>query len=701
MKNGAKPHTKPIIIVSLLLILAMQLPLLSTAFAEGTSLSYTYDSWGDSVPTRTPYAVNKVYGGTELGCGALDAPEDLFVTQSQQVYVLDSGKSRIVQLSSAMEFLREILPVDESGEAIDISGATGIFVRENGELYLADKKNKTVQILDETGKRTGRIDCPDPAELPPNFGYVPSKVTVTSAGVVNVISANTSSGALQFDPQHNFVGFYGSEPIQVNPVVLMNRLWKRILNKEQAARMSRTVPTAYVNFDIDQDDFVYTVKGGAERGVRAVRKLNPSGVNIMKNPHDSLYFGDFEVYMDLQKNLIVVSSLTDVTVDSKGFITIIEKTRNRLFQYDQSGNLLFAFGGTEKQDGNFLGLRAVASMGDNLLVLDGSTNTITVFTPTEFGANVREGVWLHNDGRYQDAVTPWEKVIAADKNFELANRGLGNAYKGMGDYHRAMEYYQRGNDWIGYSKAFEHYRAELLREHFELFLAGLVVAVILLALLLRYYEAHKKDEYSEKVYRWTYPFHCILHPMRAYGEMKYEKKGSLMIANIILGLLFLSSVFTIRLTAFHFNSVKDGTFNIAMVLLKTIGLFAAWCLANWLVSTLCNGKGHFREIWIFSAYALLPFVIMSFVLVGMSHLLSFSEETYLFFITVIGYGLTALNLLMAIKDVHLYNLKETVKCIFFTIVGIIIVVILATISYAMFVQFANFVKMVFSKLILR
>ena len=68
-----------------------------------------------------------------------------------------------------------------------------------------------------------------------------------------------------------------------------------------------------------------------------VKKLNAKGRNILPNK----VFGDAGTD----------SSLTAVTVDDSGFITVMDSGSGRLFQYDGEGNLLYIFGGRGERKG--------------------------------------------------------------------------------------------------------------------------------------------------------------------------------------------------------------------------------------------------------------------------------------------------------------------------------------------------------------
>ena len=66
------------------------------------------------------------------------------------------------------------------------------------------------------------------------------------------------------------------------------------------------------------------------------------------------------------------SRIIDVVVREKGIYSVIDSTRGRIFTYDHEGNLLYIFGGIGSQEGTFDTPTAIDTIGDEIIVLDGS-----------------------------------------------------------------------------------------------------------------------------------------------------------------------------------------------------------------------------------------------------------------------------------------------------------------------------------------
>ena len=668
--------------VLLCLLLASVLP--AGASASESYPSYIYNSNGLAVPTALPYEVTTVLGGKELGIEALDEPSDLYVTDDGQIYILDAGNDRVVVLDADIRLNRVIQPLDEEGEPMDFRSPEGISVCEDGTLLICDRKGKAVYVYDQQGKPLRKIEKPESSIIPENFQFQPVKAEMDSGGILYVVSSGSFSGALQFDTDGTFMGFYGSEEVDLTAKVLWDHFWKNLLSDEAAEGISRTVPAEFISFCIDRKDFVFTIRKGNEVKTGQVRKLNAKGGNVL---------GDEKTFGDHTDSIL----LADLAVDDSGFITVIDRGSGRILQYDPDGELLYAFAGKGNQQGTFSTPTAVETIGDNLLVLDVDRGLLSVFAPTEFGRNVREGTVLYRDGRYEQAKESWQAALASDNNYELANVVMGKIYEGLGDHATAMDYYRKGHAAGFYSDAFEKYRSDIIRQYFAVVML-LVVAAIAVPLYLLSAKPRETERYTGGRPKSKYPFYCLFHPINGYDDLKSERSGSFWRANCILAALFVVSVLAHQLTGFPYNENRVEELNLWVNLCSTIGVFIAFVTCNWAVTTILDGKGKFLEIWVFCAYALLPFVLFSGVLIVLSNLLTVDESAFYVAIQWIGYIWTALSLVIAIREVHQYSLSKTLWTLLLTFFGLLIVVVVAAIIYSVFSQFVGFISTIWSEI---
>ncbi len=495
------------------------------AYADEPYTGYNYDWWGDPVPSQNGYVVDKVMSGADLGCGALSQPSDMFFSQTGELFIADTSyvgnadpsanqKGRIViasadfdptktrsvemlDFSGAKTFLEEEKAALESGQlsqqdydketSVYFRGPTGVFVDEDDMIYVADNENNRVVsfTIEEDNPGVGKVvfvyTRPDASVYDSSTTFNPSKVLVDAAKNVYICIKSITRGAVVFSKEGEFSGYFGANRVEATGEVIVNAIWKLIFTREQIKRMRRNVPVEISNFDIDSDNFVYTVTESKSAETDVLKKLNSAGTNIFTNLGYSEYdFGD-----PLQKyyrGQTYASQITDVDIGENGVINLLDLKTGRVFQYDDECNLLFIFGGIGSQKGTFTTVNSVESRGTEVYVLDGRKCSITVFKQTEFGAIVHNAISLFNKGKYEEARGPWEEALRRDSNYWLAYIGLGNAYLNQGDYETAMDYFYY-NSKSGYNDAFKGWRMNFIRSNFTMFV------VIIIALLVLIYVA--------------------------------------------------------------------------------------------------------------------------------------------------------------------------------------------------------------------
>lgn len=437
---------------------------------------YNYDRWGEAIPSQAGYVAERAVSGEDLGIGHFSAPSDIFKDSYDNFYIADSGNNRIVVINSGFTSVIKILEeFDYNGEKLTLKNPKGVYVSPFDDyIYIADNENSRVIKCDINGNVELIVTKPD-SKLYTQETFLPSKVLVDKAGYIYIVVNNITSGAVMFNSDGEFLGFYGANRVTPTAEVIANYAWNLIATDEMRARRSRTVPAGFTNFDIDNEDFIFTCTESSSQDTDVIKKLNAAGENLF----DSLdvNFGDVDV---VYNNSTYKTMLTDIDISDDGYINCLDFTSGRIFQYDKEGSLMFIIGGKADQTGGFKQVSAIESMEKNLYVTDTLKNNVTIFSQTVFGEVVHEATDLYNEGYYDEALQPWYEVLKRDGNYRRAYVGIANAMLTKGDYDTALKYAELSGSSKLYDKAFEGVRQEWLDEHFSLICAVIIILVIVI-----------------------------------------------------------------------------------------------------------------------------------------------------------------------------------------------------------------------------
>ena len=457
-------------------LLALMLLSVSAAFADdsnsmkedgfSTSYSYNYDYWGDVQMSPDPYRVETVIDSSTLGIENLEnkrisKPEGIFIRNSD-IYVVDTGNSRILQIGykDGTAELKRIIKEVNGAEPATFKTPMDVFVDEEENIYIADQDNNRVLMTDKDLNVLKTFVKPVDATFNQSSAFLPTKITVDVAGRLYVLATNVNKGFMKYENDGTFTGYIGANAVKVN---MTDYIWKRyFMSREQRAASESFVPTEYENLYMDEKGFIYattTVFSEYELlsdTAKPIRRLNGIGNDILIKNDRYPPIGDLDWKAEsLQYG---PCKMSDITALKNEIYVVVDRVRGRLFGYDSQGVMLWAFGTKGSMDGTFGRAIGLDHMGYDLVVLDEMKNSITVFTPTEYGNLIYDATDAYLNGEYDYSAELWEDVMKLNANYTLAFRGIGRSKLRQEKYEEAMDYFERAHAREEYGRAFKQYR---------------------------------------------------------------------------------------------------------------------------------------------------------------------------------------------------------------------------------------------------
>lgn len=201
--------------------------------------------------------------------------------------------------------------------------------------------------------------------------------------------------------------------------------------------------------------------------------------------------------------------------------------------------------------------------------------------------------------------------------------------------------------------------------------------------------------------KYLEPFVSAVHPVDTFDELKHSKKTPVTVSLILLLVWFLVAIFERQFTGFRFNPNRVETLNIFIIMAKTWGIYILWAVSNWAICTLIDGEGSFSEIWVYTSYALIPYLISTITVTLLSRIFVLDEAAFLGWIGQVGLWWSLLILFQAIRVMHNYSVGKTVAAIGLTIGGIFIIIFIAILIFVLFQQVVIFANSIISELMFR
>ncbi|MDF2484383.1 MAG: integral rane protein, partial [Herbinix sp.] len=383
----------------------------TTAWAsQATSYTYTFDQKGFWTRTQDAYLPDKTI--TNLG---LASPDDLYIDKENMLYIADSANRRIVKYSIDTDTLVGILEYE------GLMNPRGIFVTEDGNIYVADPSAEAVFLFDKNFtflEKFGRPETPSFADTP----YEPLRIAVDNGKNMYIIGEGVYNGVIQLASTGDFLGYFSVNKTKLS---LVQAIQNAIFTRAQMDNLVARVPTTFSNVFIDDDGIVYSTTMGTNTD--GLKKHNTAGGNMFKEQ-------DW-----------VSDSMTDLYVDEQGIIYTSEYS-GYINIYSASGELIFDFGSYVFDldvSGLYSTLPSIAvDQHGTIWTVDGDKGYLQSFKPTDYALMVYGAMGLYEQGMYEEALLKWSEVLKLNQMSVLAHNGVGKAYLHAEYYDEAMEHFK-------------------------------------------------------------------------------------------------------------------------------------------------------------------------------------------------------------------------------------------------------------------
>ena len=684
-------------IAAIALALTVLLITPAAALSDTPYQGYIYDSYDKSNPAPVGYEPEKVVNQNVLGLSSIGRLYDMDFDKEGNLYVLDSDNSSIYVLDVNLQ-LKSTLTLNQDGEPVNFSKAQGIYIHKTGDeklIYIADTEQGRILVSDKDGNVVNVFTRPETSLIPESTEFRPTKVVVSDEETVYILCQHVYSGVLMLNQYGEFLGFCGSNKIEMTATVLFNYMWKKLLSEDLKTSQSRYVPVEYSGLDIDEEGYLLACSVSGTDKTESIRRLNAKGNNIF--PLETV-FGDLET-SEVGEN-VVSTTFTDVTSIGEGVFAALDLALGRVFVYDTEGSFLLSFGTLGNQVGTFKTPVAIASYSDYVYVLDQATNTITMFTVNDYGKTVLDASRSYLKGLYNESIDLWESVLVQNGAFETAYVSIGRSLINLEDYKGAMKYFKLGQSRVDYSRAFQEYRTRLISEWFDVIFIAIIVIAVGLFIFFKFrkkkkigYDYEVPDGYFRRLML------SLAHPVRGMMAFVNNTKGSFWIAPFVAALWFFEKVFTYQMRGFIFNVNDPAKMDIRLLFIGSVGLFVLFILSNWLICTMFSLSGKLSQIATVTSLAILPYIVSSILNTILSNFLTDEEGMFMTIITVLAIAWGVMILFIGLSKIHEANIVLTLVLVLATLLGIFVIVFLVLVFFSLWQQFIDFCTAVIREII--
>ena len=681
-------------------------------------------------------------------------PTDMVVDDEGRVYLADSGNNRVLVLNAESYKVEKIIATfDNGGHSDSFNECRGVFV-DDEYVYVCDTNNQRIVVFNRDFEFVKIIGKPTGTLFGASTQYNPVAMAVDQYGRIFVISYTTYEGVIVMTSDGVFTGYIGAQKGDYSTLQIILRRFQTAEQREASIKNVSTEYNN-ISIDEDGFIYVTTNTIDAQKQQSAiesmdadfspVKKLNSAGSEIMKRNGFFSPAGEVDVQsrsMDLSNPAPTgASSIVDVAIGDEGTWTIADAKRSKVFTYNQDGVLLFAFGDTGIQRGNLQKISSITYQNGKLIILDSDAKSFVVYKRNPYGELLLSALRCENERRYEDSVDAWLSVLQYNNNFDSAYIGVGRSYYRQGDaifvspdgqtyyrqekvaiyggdsgkeivgytvegineeyektgYELAMQYLSAAYDAENWSDAYKEIRKEWIANWFALIPIALVAIVVGISFFFKFAGKYndkvallgvEKKSYLQEL---MYVFHLIFHPFDGFWDLKHEKRGSVRAALTILGLVILSFYYQSIGTGYVMN--PTGAYSTILTQILAVGLpFILWCISNWCLTTLFDGEGSFKDVFIATSYSLAPMPLFLIVSTILSNVVTFEEAAIASMLVVLAYVWAGLLIFFGMMVTHDYSFTKNLFMCLVTIVGMAVIMFVGFLFSSLVGKMVSFVS---------
>ena len=206
-------------------------------------------------------------------------------------------------------------------------------------------------------------------------------------------------------------------------------------------------------------------------------------------------------------------------------------------------------------------------------------------------------------------------------------------------------------------------------------------------------------KFYDEVFR--FPCYIMSHPVQGWQEFKQEKRGKMSVAITIILLYVVMRMLEYKYTGPVLNTNNPYKFNSITILVYGIMPPILLAVANWSVTTLMDGKGKMKEIFMMICYSFFPVMLIGFFNIILSNFVTEDEAQFILILNIIAWALTGYMALTGLIGIHEYGLGKVLWSVIATVIATAIIAFIALLLFNLAEQIYSFFYSLYDELATR
>ena len=191
----------------------------------------------------------------------------------------------------------------------------------------------------------------------------------------------------------------------------------------------------------------------------------------------------------------------------------------------------------------------------------------------------------------------------------------------------------------------------------------------------------------------------MMHPFDGFWDLKHEKRGSVRASILIIALAAVSVAYKNVGSGYLYSGSGGNAAGAIFGGISTVVVpLLLWCIANWCLTTLFDGEGTLKDIFVASSYSLMPIPLFFIPVTIVSNFATLDEATFISLFSGIALVWVGLLLFFGIMTTHGYSMGVNIGMTIFTIIAMMFIVFLIMLFTNLIQRMVSFVSDIITEL---
>ena len=203
---------------------------------------------------------------------------------------------------------------------------------------------------------------------------------------------------------------------------------------------------------------------------------------------------------------------------------------------------------------------------------------------------------------------------------------------------------------------------------------------------------------KDKLKYWGY---SLVHPFDGFFEIRFRNHGSAFLATLLLIAYAVLNCLKFQYTGFPMNMNNIEEMDALSLFISVVSVVALFTVSNWTVTTLFNGKGKMKDIYIVVCYSLTVPIIGDAIVTFASNFVTLDEVMILTSVQMLCYAYFAFLVIAGLTTIHEYGFGGSIMSIIMSVVAAAVILFIGILLFTMLERMIYFFSSVFEELMRR